>query len=59
MGVIFSNGVFIGNIGDIVPTTPTPTPTPTPSPTPIITFNILLENGNVLTAENGNTIDKD
>ena len=57
MGVIFSNGVYIGlipNGGDV-----TPTPTPTPSPTPIITFNILLENGNVLVAENGDTIDKE
>ena len=49
MGVIFSNGVYIGlipNGGDVTPTpTPTPSPTPIITPTPINTQPITFNNG--------------
>ena len=45
-------------VPDEIDPTPTPTNTPTPTSTPVLQFFILIENGDILTAQDGSRIEK-
>jgi hypothetical protein len=58
--VVNNGGVTSSNYEPFTPVpvpTPTPTVTPTPTPTPTEPFFILIQNGNILTAQDGRGIE--